>query len=290
MSELAKYYDIQEKSFQNKDKLRISYKVCRSKNPVPGRVLVVHHGIGEHSGRYENLLEGLQNDGWVVYIIDAKGHGKSEGSRGIVKNFSEYLDDLNQLIEIAKDAEHVEKVFLLGHSMGADVALFYSGSGNHQDKLRGLVLSGLAIEVKSNVIVSIQRGVGSLAAKLTPTLGAPTGLNIKDLSRDKAVVEAYKKDPLVHGMASAALGNFLLNCYNDGLKMASNLKIPVYLFHGKSDNIVMYTGTVKAFETIPSKDKSMNIYEGLYHETMNELESDKRKVLSDLASWLAKHS
>ncbi|MGJ4745199.1 lysophospholipase [Leptospira sp. SA-E8] len=282
-------YHLEDGTFVGAGDVSIYYRAYRAKDANNPRTLVVHHGIGEHGKRYDNLLEALSGKGYNVYLIDARGHGKSGGSRGVVTHFNQFLADLDRLISIAKQKEGAKQVTLMGHSMGALISLFYAGEPSHQANLDRLVLSGLPIAVKTDLVMNIKKGAGSLLAGAFPTLTVPTGLDVKALSRDKSVVEAYKKDPLVHGSVGAYLGDFLLNSKEKALEKAARINFPVYLFHGKEDSIALSVGTEEAFQVIPSSDKSMKIYDGLYHETMNELPADKAKVLGDLVNWLQTH-
>lgn len=151
-SNLENSYHIEDGKFTGVGNISIHYRSYRSKNASKPRVLVVQHGIGEHGGRYENLLEALAGKGYNVYLIDSRGHGKSEGDRGVITDFNQFLTDLNQLIGIAKQKEGVSRVTLMGHSMGALIALFYAGDPSYQANLDRLVLSSLPIEVKTNFI------------------------------------------------------------------------------------------------------------------------------------------
>ncbi|WP_051133762.1 alpha/beta hydrolase [Leptospira fainei] len=288
-SNLENSYRIEDGKFTGVGNTSIYYRSYRSKNASKPRVLVVQHGIGEHGGRYENLLGALSGKGYNVYLIDSRGHGKSEGDRGVVTDFNQFLSDLDQLIGIAKQKEGVLKVTLMGHSMGALISLFYAGDPGYQANLDRLVLSSLPIEVKTNLIAKIKKGMLGLIAGTSPGFTISTGLDAATLSRDETAVAAYKNDPLVHDKAGAYLGDFILNSKEKALEKASKINLPVYLFHGKEDAIALSAGTEEAFAAIPSKDKTMKIYEGLFHETMNELPADREQVLKDLVSWLASH-
>ncbi|EMO00151.1 putative lysophospholipase [Leptospira interrogans serovar Pomona str. UT364] len=284
-------YNLKDDTFAGSGGSKIFYRTYQPKEGRKGnRVIVVQHGIGEHSGRYEFLVEALSGTGTAFYLIDSQGHGRSEGKRGAIDSFSDFLFDLDQLISIAKEKEKVPKVTLLGHSMGAAISTFYAEEGTNQGNLNALMISALPIRVKTDLVMKVKKGIAPLMSDLLPNLTLPTGLNIHFLSHDKSVVEAYRKDPLVHGMASAYLGNMLLNSEEPILANAGKIKIPIYIFHGKEDQIADYTGSEAFFEVVGSADKSMKIYEGLYHETMNERIEDRTKVLTDLKKWFESHS
>lgn len=288
MSKWESAYIHETSTFVNKDGGKIFYQVFRPKSATK-RVLVVHHGFGEHGGRYTNLVESLADKGFAIYLIDARGHGRSDGRRGVIHHFSDFFADLNQLINIAKQKESVSMVTLLGHSMGAVITFLYTGTDNYQSDLDALITSGLAIKVQTDFVMDVKKGIGGFLAQVLPTLTIPAGLNVNLISHDKSVVDAYVQDPLVHGNISAYLGDFLLNCYDLAINSAQRIKIPVYMFHGKEDQIALPSGTDAAFASLSSNDKSMKLFEGLYHETMNETPKERAIVLQELVAWLDKH-
>ncbi|MDZ4724582.1 MAG: alpha/beta hydrolase [Leptospira sp.] len=281
-------YTREESTFQNNDGSKIYYQVYRPKSGAK-RALVVHHGFGEHSGRYTNLLDALAEKSYAIYLLDARGHGRSDGRRGVINHISDFFVDLKQLIDIAKQKEGVKKVTLLGHSMGAAVTFLYTGTDNYQDDLDALVTSALPIKVKTDFVMDVKKGIGGFLAKVLPTLTIPAGLDVNMISHDKSVVEAYVNDPLVHGNVSAYLGDFLLNCYDLALNTASRIKLPIYMFHGKEDQIAICSGSEDAFAKLGSTDKTIKLFDGLYHETMNETPKERAVVLKELVSWLDKH-
>ncbi|AOP35438.1 lysophospholipase [Leptospira tipperaryensis] len=284
-------YNLQDDTFAGSGGSKIFYRTYQPKEGRKGnRVLVVQHGIGEHSGRYEFLVEALAGTGTALYLIDSRGHGRSEGKRGAVDSFSDFLSDLDKLIAIAKEKEKVSKVTLLGHSMGAAIVTLYAEEGTNQGNLNALIVSALPIRAKMDLSLKVKKGIAPFISEILPNLTLPTGLDVNALSRDRAVVEAYKKDPLVHGMASSYLGNMLLNSETPILGNAGKIKIPIYIFHGKEDAIAIYTGSEAFYAVVGSSDKTLKIYDGLYHETMNERLEDRTKVLSDLKNWFESHS
>lgn len=278
----------EESTFVNKDGGKIFYQVYRPMSSAK-RVLIVHHGFGEHSGRYSNLIDAFSNKEFVIYLLDARGHGRSDGRRGVVGHVSDFFADLNQLIGIAKQREGVKKITLLGHSMGAVISFLYTGIDNHQEDMDALITSGLAIKVQTDLVMEVKKGIGGFLANVLPTLTVPAGIDVNFLSHDKNVVEAYVNDPLVHGNISSYLGDFLLNCYELALNTAPNIKIPIFMFHGKEDKIALAAGSSDTFERVASKDKTLKLFDGLYHETMNELPKDRANVLKELVTWIEKH-
>ena len=250
------------------------------------RVLVFQHGIGEHAGRYQHLLDAFANTGTAFYALDARGHGRTEGRRGGTIHFEQFADDLGDLIQIARSEHQPQRVFLLGHSMGGAIALDYALRPGRQDNLRGLVLSSPAIEVPAHTVTRVLKSAAGVLSKVAPGAILDTMLSQAAISRDPEAIAAYRSDPLVHGKASVLMGHTLFHLNKRFYAEADRLTIPVYLFHGTADRITAPEGSKKLFERFTTEDKTLNLYEGLYHETMNELPDDRKKVLDDLVKWV----
>ena len=250
------------------------------------RVVIFQHGMGEHSGRYQHLLDAFDNTGTAFYALDARGHGRSPGRQGYLTHFERFADDLGDLIQIARSENDEQAVFLLGHSLGGVIALDFALRPESQDHLRGLVLSSAAIELPRGGVNQVLRPMARLLARLAPGAILDTMLRQTDLSHDSEAVAAYRADPLVHGKAAVLLGHTLFRLNKRFYAEAHRLTIPVYLFHGTADRITSPEGSKKFFEQLTVDDKTLNLYEGLFHETMNELPADRQKVLRDLVEWV----
>jgi len=280
--------------FNSKDGTSIFYRVVRTDsavaNPQSAAVLVVQHGYGEHSGRYQHLIEGLKDQALVIYLVDSRGHGNSGGKRGVARPFEQFVEDLDQLVDIAIKKEKVSQVNLLGHSMGAVVSATYAENEARQKKIKSWVLSALAMRVKPDLMMKIKKLAAPLLAAIAPDLTLPAGLNVNFLSHDEKEVKAYQNDPLVHGDISGYLGQYMLNAETHLLPDAGNITIPTYMFHGREDQIADCSGTEVFYERLGSSDKKIKIFERLYHETMNEREVDRVQVVREVADWLKGHA
>jgi acylglycerol lipase len=165
-------------------------------------VLLVVHGLGEHSGRYMNVVNHFVPLGYAVYGLDHIGHGRSEGMREVVERFDDYTDTLTIYCNLVKGWQTGKPVFLLGHSMGGLIATYYLL--DHQADFRGAVISAPGIKVSA----SISRAaitIGKILSVLAPKAGV-LALDVNGISRDSEVVRAYVNDPLVfHGKTPARL-------------------------------------------------------------------------------------
>jgi len=253
------------------------------------RVFVVQHGFGEHSGRYGNLLDALDGTGAAVYAIDSRGHGKTGGKRGHVDQFQNYVDDLADLIQLARKENMNDEVYLLGHSLGGVIALQYATQGTNQGNLSALILSSPGLVIHMDFGKQIKKGLAATLSRIMPAVTLDANLDLKFLSHDQAVIDAYKADPLVHGKISFQMGSNLFHVGSALFKKSEQLTVPLYLFHGESDQIVSSEGSKRLYDCAGSKDKTLKIYPNLFHETMNETLADKTKVLGDLKAWIDAH-
>jgi alpha-beta hydrolase superfamily lysophospholipase len=246
----------------------------------PTGVVLVSHGLGEHSGRYAHLAEALTADGWAVYALDHAGHGLS-GGRRVDGGHANLVPDLD-LLRLHAAARHPGlSLFLLGHSMGAHIALAYALA--HQSALTGLVLSATALSKQA--VPSALVPVLTTVAKVAPTLRL-AGIDIADISSDPKVVESFRNDPLNYtGYPTLRLGAAMFGAMDDLAARARELTLPVLLQHGSADRITTVEVTRALARTIPSSDLTVEIYDGLWHEIYNEPGSGR--PLTDLKDWLA---
>ena len=266
------------------DKSNIFYQSW--KKPKAKRVLILQHGFGEHSDRYGNILEKLKDDDFNIYALDSRGHGRSDGKRGHVDQFQYYINDLTELIHIARDEQKVNKVSLLGHSLGGVIALQYALEGFNQEYLDGLILSSPGLKVKMDFEKEVKKFIGEIVASFLPDTTIDANLDLNYLSHDRTVIDAYKKDKLTHGKVSFQMATNLFNLSKALYDKAHHLHVPILIIHGESDGIVDVDGSRDLFRHLTSEKKFIKTYPGLYHELMNELPKDREMVLTDIREFL----
>ncbi|MDC3724267.1 MULTISPECIES: alpha/beta hydrolase [unclassified Rhodococcus (in: high G+C Gram-positive bacteria)] len=268
-----------ESSFTGVGAIPIVYDVWSPEAPTG--VLILSHGLGEHARRYDHVVARLTDLGLVVYSPDHRGHGRSGGKRVRAQEMREFTDDLDSLIDLATHAHPGLPVFMLGHSMGGAIALAYAL--DHQDRLAALVLSGPAVIVTSGTPKPVVE-IGKLIGRFLP--GVPVQkLDSKAVSRDPAVVAAYDADPLVHhGLVPAGLARVLVLNEQSLERRLPNLTLPLLVMHGTADALADPAGAQLIADRAGSKDLTLKLYDGLYHEVFNEPEKDR--VLDDLTAWL----
>lgn len=249
-------------------------------------VVLIAHGLGEHGGRYRHVAQALVESGCAVYAIDHRGHGRSEGPRAYVDRFANAVDDMDALMDILVEERRGRgrppPVFLLGHSMGGALSLSYALK--HGERLAGLMLSGPAVALDG--APPLLKPLSKLLSRLAPRLGT-FPIDPKLVSRDPQMVAAYAADPLnAHGKVPArTLGEIV--AFTEWLPAALPLiKLPLLIQHGGGDRLAGVGGSRMVVERAGSRDKSLKVYDGLYHEIFNELPEDRRKVFSDLSGWI----
>ena len=243
-------------------------------------VVVIAHGAGEHSRRYEHVARRLVDAGYAVYALDHRGHGLSKGRRALVDRMDRVIADVRTLVGRAAAENPGRPLFLLGHSMGGTIGIAFAA--RHQQELAGLALSGpvAVLEAASPAL----RVIASVLSTLTPGLGV-FAVDASLVSRDPEVVRAYREDPLVfHGKLPARTVAELAAAVGRFPAEVPTIRLPLLVMHGTEDALAPVAGATMVHERAASGDKTLKLYEGLYHEILNEPE--RQTVLDDLLSWL----
>jgi alpha-beta hydrolase superfamily lysophospholipase len=244
--------------------------------------LVLAHGYAEHLGRYRAVAEYLTGAGYAVHALDHRGHGKSGGTRAVIDSFGNADADIDLLVDRVRGESGLARIKLIGHSMGGSLALNYAL--NHPDKLSGLVLSGPAI---GGGLPKIQALLLALISKIAPAMGM-IQLDADAVSRDSQVVTDYKADPLVfHGKVPARTAREMMQAVTTYPPRVGAMQVPCLLMHGSADTLVRAADAQPVFDAIASPDKTVRIFDGLYHEIFNEPE--RLEVLGIVRDWLDAH-
>ncbi len=260
--------------------LDIRYQGWRPEAEAKAALIIVH-GLAEHSGRYRNLVDHLLPRGYAVYGFDLPGHGRSAGRRVFVERFDDFDDTLTAFREMVREWHPAAPLFLLGHSMGGLIAAHHLV--DRQRGLEGAILSGPAVGIEHGA-PPLTALLARIASLLAPSAGV-YGVDAGGISKDPAVVEAYVNDPLVHrGKASARLMAEMLRASKRVSAEAHTIRLPLVAVHGADDRLVEAHRTRRLFERLGSDDKTLHVYDGLYHEVFNEPE--RARVLADVERWL----
>jgi alpha-beta hydrolase superfamily lysophospholipase len=259
--------------------LRIYWQSWLGEAPLRA-VVVMAHGASEHSDRYRHVAARLVGEGYAVYAIEHRGHGRSEGARAVIDRLDNAVADLDSLVVLAGSRHPDLPVFLLGHSMGGTLAISYAVA--HQDRLAGLMLSGpLAALQAAPPHMRIAAKVLSAVAPSLPLVE----IDASQVSRDPDVVRAYVEDPLVyHGKLPVRTVSELASAIGSFPQAVASITVPTLIMYGTADGLCPVEGSLMLGDRIGASDLTTQAYEGLYHEILNEPE--RERVLDDMCAWL----
>lgn len=270
----------EHRTFINENQQKIAYSIYTPTAPARAIIFIVH-GYGEHRGRYAHVAEAFNHAGYLVYTIDHRGHGESEGERVYFDSFDQPATDLYKLFDMAKATHPDLPRFVFGHSMGSVISLCFALK--HQGELKGLLLTGTATNIEdasSGAVIAI----GTVVAKLFPKLRFIPPLPIETLSTDPQVWEDYKKDPLNDaGIMRGSLAMLMITTGRTLRARAHELTLPLCVMHGGDDKLTPISGSHAIYNGAGSQDKTLKIYEGMRHELINERE--KGTVIADMLAW-----
>jgi len=250
----------------------------------PKAVLMIVHGLAEHSGRYTNIVNHFVPRGYAVCGFDYRGHGKSDGIRCYVDRFSDYVFDVRAFFEKVHQEYSSLKIFLVGHSLGATIAIPYAL--RYQRDLAGLIISGVLLKPGASIPTAL-KPVARLISVLFPQMGL-TVINAIAISQDKSVVDAYVNDPLVYrGKIPARFVAELIKTVDRLPSQIPTITLPIFIGHGTDDRLCNPEGSQMLYNLVGSHDKTLKLYKGFYHEIFNEPEHEK--VMADVEAWLSAH-
>ncbi len=272
-------------TFTGSDNVEIFYRRFAAQ-PERAR-MVIAHGLGEHSGRYGNVVERLLATGVSAWVPDHRGHGRSGGKRGHVLNFTQYVTDLQLMVERARrEMPATMPCFVFGHSLGGLITLYFAQQLS--GLVDGLVISspalGMVIEVPA-----VKKAAGLIMSVVYPGLSMGNELDASKISHDPETVRAYENDPLVHDRVSARFFTEFMSAMQTVNQRAADIKAPLLLQLAGDDHLVNATASQRFFENLDIEDKTLHVYDGLYHEIYNETETERQRVLQDLSAWLEAH-
>jgi alpha-beta hydrolase superfamily lysophospholipase len=233
---------------------------------VPAAVILLVHGLGEHSGRYAGWAARFNERGVAVRAFDLPGHGRSDGRRGLIPLPEKVFDTIDTVIgSIATEYPGVP-LFLYGHSLGGSIVLNYLV--RRKPEITGAIVTSpwiLLTETppKAKVLLA------SVAKRLMPGIAQASGLKTEYLSRDPEVVALYRKDPLVHAQISAGLYGWITDAAAETLARAAEINVPLLLAHGRNDMITSPAGSVQVAEAAPRA--TLKLWDEGYHELHNDL-------------------
>ncbi len=251
----------------------------------PKALIVLIHGLGEHTGRFAHVGKVLTEAGYVLAGFDLRGHGKSDGARGHSPSLDAYMQDIRQFLQWTAQRYPDLPQFLYGHSLGGLLVLAYSiqyGAG-----LKGVMVTSPGLHTalqEQKAKVAMVRLLGSLL----PGVTVPSGLDPAMISRDPGVVQAYVNDPLVHYKTSLGFGKAALSAIDLCFRRAGEFPVPLLIMHGRGDKIAYSIGSEDFSKLVRAAggNVTLKLWDELYHEIHNEPE--KAQVFKFMIEWLDK--
>ncbi len=251
---------------------------------APKAVIALVHGLGEHVARYAHVASALTNAGYALVGFDLRGHGRSGGARGHFPSLEAVLADINHFREFVAGRYPGLPMFLYGHSLGGLLSLTYvlqnPGAG-----FKGVVATGAALRSalqEQKAKIAMAKVLGSLI----PATIIPSGLDAQSISQDKAVVEKYVNDPLVHDKTSLGLGKAALTAIDLCFARATEFVYPLLIMHGKADVLTYPSGSEDFAKLAGRKNQqvTLKLWDGMYHEIHNE--PGQAEVFKTMIAWL----
>ncbi|MBT9311017.1 alpha/beta fold hydrolase [Leptothoe kymatousa] len=283
----------QDGMFTVRDGLSLYYQSWLPPSTVKATIVLVH-GLGSHSGLFQNVVRALIPEGYAIYGYDLRGHGRSPGQRGYINGWAEYRDDLADLLAMVQQQHAAVPCFLLGHSLGGTIVLDYM-----RHRSESLAVSPHCGEpsVAGAIAASVPFGphgatdlrlkLGQVLAWGLPRFSMALGLKSVLPSRDRAVVLAYAHDPLRHQRGTARLAAEFAKTMKQLGEYKQNLTQPILMLHGTADQVADYRVSEEFFAGLPPQQKTFIRYPGAYHELFNEI--NVSDVMQDISAWLSQY-
>ena len=262
--------------------LPIFYSRWRPEGPPRGVVLILH-GLGEHSGRYRHLVGALLRGGYTVYAHDHQGFGRSGGARCYVQGFHDYLSDITQVLSMARRRDPGLPCCLYGHSMGGLIGLLYLMEIPGAVDVSVIASPSLQSH-KLSLVNRILKRMLELLHRVQPGLTFRQRGSLDILSRDWEEVQLALKDSLGVPLRSARWVVEFFETMQEVNERASEIRMPILMMQGLADAVVVPSATQEFFARVGSEDKSLRLYEGYYHELHNDL--GRERPIGAVLDWL----
>jgi len=252
---------------------------------TPKAVINLVHGYGEHSERYDYWAMKFTEKGYLVHAIDYRGHGKSDGRRGHINQFDDFLNDIDVLVKESKKLYPNLSQFIYGQSLGGNIVTHYILT--RDNNFKGAILSSPWYKLSFDPSV-LMLFFARMMKKVYPKFTQNTNLDVKAFTHDKKIIDAFIADPLVHGKMSARMFYEIYSAGRRVLENADKINLPVLIQHGNNDKITSIKASKEFADKAQDlkKDVTYKEWEGMYHELHNELEKDE--IFEFVYEWIMK--
>lgn len=267
--------------WQSADNQKLTGTCWLPESPAKALICLVH-GFGEHIGRYESFASFWNTNQIGVMAFDLRGHGRSEGKRGDTPSMQAFLEDIRQFLALASAKFPSLPLFLYGHSMGGNLVANYVLE-KKPDYLKGVILTSPWLRLAFSP-PAIKLFLGQIIEKIYPHYTEKSDMDTAGLSRDPAVVKAYRTDPLVHKSITVRLFSTITRGGEKALSEAGNFSLPLLLMHGKADPVTSISASQEFGKKIKQELITEKYWDKCLHELHNELNRDE--VLALILEWL----
>lgn len=246
-------------------------------------VLLVH-GLGAHSNRWEFLAEFLEQRSVTSYAIELKGFGETEGLRGHIDSFETYFQDILTLYDSIRKENPAQKIFIIGESMGGLIAFLLAIRS--PELFSGLILISPAF--RSGLRFPVAQILGIYVASLrNPKRQFRIPFTSAMCTHDAAYQKIMDEDPREVRVASAQLLMEIVAAQKRAQNLKHDLKVPVLFLVSNVDWLVNPEAARKLFGQLKFKDKDLISYPYMFHSLT--VEAGREKVFEDLWGWLSMH-
>jgi alpha-beta hydrolase superfamily lysophospholipase len=258
---------------RSSDGTRLKAYRWRPESIAKADLLLVHGGM-EHLGRYEHVAQFFVKAGYQVIGVDLRGHGLSEGKRGYIERWHQYVEDIRAAI-----ANIEGDYYILCHSMGGLITLDHARTSG---SVKGIIASAplLGLSIKAPVIKTM---AAKLLSRIVPSLSMHNEIDSTLICTDPAEVERYKNDPLVYGTITPRWYTEMLSATERVHLFAEDYRAPLYLTFG-SDDAIVCTQAIMRFSEAYGGPVETQSWPGLFHEIFNEPNRDE--VMGAALQWL----
>ncbi|MEA5466893.1 alpha/beta fold hydrolase [Leptothoe sp. PORK10 BA2] len=279
--------------FAAADGLSLYYQSWLPTSPVKATIVLLH-GLGGHSGLFQNVIKALIPEGYALYGYDLRGHGRSPGQRGYINRWADYRHDLAYFIAMVQKQHPTVPCFLLSHSLGSMIALDYALHASLHSRessqpaypdIAGIVAASLPLRI--HAATDLRLKLGQALSLGWPRFSLPLGLKHILPSRDRSVVLAYAHDVLRHQRGTARLATEFLKTVQSLYTHQSHFTMPILMLHGTADQVADHHVSHDFFQHLPPTNKKFISYSGAYHELYNE--RNQAEIMADVNAWLGSH-
>jgi alpha-beta hydrolase superfamily lysophospholipase len=259
---------------------------CRPDANAWSRLAIIH-GYGDHAGRHSHFMRWIAGRGVACAALDLRGQGRSDGKRGFIQKWDDYLEDVRAFLSSdVLRAKSTEPLFVLGHSHGGLIAAVATERGLLEPcRVRGVILCSPFLVSR----LERQRWNAVLARVLNlvaPAMPVASGLADEWMSHDPEMIAESRQDPLCVRTATARWYLGQMKAQREAMSSAGEFRLPLLAIAGSDDPIADPAGTERFVSRAASVDKQFRLYPNQLHELLRE--SDRQSTFEELIGWMGR--